>query len=178
MGRMIDRLRKSGEPHSVQNVQIVQKVNLPLPSEHSERIEQVCAINDEINERASIVRWEGSVPREWAYGYARMQTMPPPLDMPALRWQQMINDTGLFLDRWAMEVLAVGWTSLDLFGVHPKAPYRAIFYAGLVSLLNGRPVIAITADTAIIDCGKGVHHTYQRCQPKPGQIPLWELKNG
>ena len=177
MGRMVDRLRKAGELHNVQNVQIVQKPDLPLPSEHFERIEQVFTLNNEEDEREAVAEFDACIPPAWIKGWAILQTMPRPADMPQQRWEQIINDTGHFLDSKGVEALALGWTDLDLFGVHPKGPYKAIYYAGLVSLLNGRPVITITADTATVDCGKGVRQTYSRCPAKPGQIPLWELKN-
>jgi hypothetical protein len=177
MSRWFDMLAASSALPPVQNVQIVQNATTPPTFErfeHSEHIPANCESGD-FEERAAIAQFDAGIPVAWVEGYAHLQTMPRPGDMPQPRWEQIINDAGLFLDRWAGEALALGWTGLHLFGVHPAKPYRAIYYAGLVSLLNGRPVIAITANTATIDCGQGIHQTYSRCPPKPGQVTLWEL---
>jgi hypothetical protein len=41
------------------------------------------------------------------------------------RWQALIADSERFLARWGARALQLGWTELDLFGVHPEGPLRA-----------------------------------------------------
>ena len=57
----------------------------------------------------------------------------------------------------------LGWTARELFGVHtpperPTASYRrpSIYeHTGLVWLLQGRPMVALTAETAAIQAASG-----------------------
>ena len=72
--------------------------------------------------------------------------------VPVERWQRAVEDGRRFLAQWAGPAAALGWTARDLFGV-PKAsakPHpsynRLSRYdrIGLVWLLGGRPVVALT----------------------------------
>ncbi|MER2520611.1 MAG: hypothetical protein ABTQ34_07980 [Bdellovibrionales bacterium] len=45
---------------------------------------------------------------------------------------------------------------------------------GLIPLLQGRPVIAITDSAARIDCGRGITQTYQRTQRFQAAC-LWDV---
>jgi hypothetical protein len=60
------------------------------------------------DERAAIAEFEGGIPRAWGEGFARLQTMARPARMRPDRWQEMIDDAGRFLDRWAVKAAALG----------------------------------------------------------------------
>ena len=47
--------------------------------------------------------------------------------------------------------------------------------AGLVILLHGDELAALTADTARIRTSSGALLTYYR-RPRPGAVPLWEIR--
>ena len=74
--------------------------------------------------------------------------------IPEDRWQQCVADAQPFLAAWGEQAQALGWTSRDLFGLHtvPANPHptysRLSRYdcTGLVWLLQGKPVIALTSD--------------------------------
>ncbi len=117
------------------------------------------------------------VPEEWATGYATLCTMPCPASVMPRRWEQLVNDGGLFLDQWGKQAAALGWQALDVFGVHPKAPEAVYRCMGLVPLLAGRKVCAITTDTARIDCGGGVTQTYHRMPTEKDTVALWKVKS-
>ena len=78
-------------------------------------------------------------------------------------WIRAVADGQVFLGRWAEQAAALGWTQCDLFGLHPvpKHPhpsYRQLSRydkTGLVWLLRGRPVIAMTVLSAAIQCQSG-----------------------
>lgn len=126
------------------------------------------------DERAAIIEADG-VDRAWAEGFATLCTMPRPASYPQSRWEQILNDGGLFLDRWKGTVLVLGWLPVDVFRVCPDAPVWRLDQMGLVPLIEGRRVIAITADTARIDCGHGVIHTYRRLPRDVSSVFLWQL---
>ena len=78
--------------------------------------------------------------------------------VPAKRWQQAVADGKTFLSRWGDQAHALGWTARDLFGLltvpeHAKPSFNRLSRydeTGLIWLLNGRRVVALTQDTAAI----------------------------
>jgi hypothetical protein len=127
------------------------------------------------DERTAIIMANG-VPEEWARGFAMLCTMPRSSAYAPYRWQQLVDDGGHFLDRWGRKAAALGWRAVDVFGVCPDAPENRYDSMGLVPLLQGRHVIAITADTARIDCGAGAHLTFYRQTMAAGVVAVWDLK--
>ena len=95
--------------------------------------------------------------------------------MPLCRWQRFINDVGLFLDRWAAYASALGWGPYDLFGCDRDRPLARIDRAGLLWLLNGDKLVALSEDAAGIEMRTGGCHTYRRKQSEPGRVLAWEL---
>jgi hypothetical protein len=79
------------------------------------------------------------------------------------------------LARWGAQLAAMGWTTTDVFGVHPEAPLARYDYAGLLSLLPGCEVAAVTAEAVTLRTRSGAVQTFRR-NPKPMEsVPLWEL---
>ena len=76
--------------------------------------------------------------------------MPPPRTYPAHAWQQLIVDAERFLDDWAAQAAALGWPAWELFGCHRRAPWGRIQGMGLVLLLHGDELAALTATEAVI----------------------------
>jgi hypothetical protein len=105
------------------------------------------------------------------------------LDCPAhiepRRWQQAIKDADHFLARWGQQAYALGWTGRQLFGLHTVPVRPAPSYSrlsrydetGLIWLLNGRPVVALSEATAAIRHPSGNITTYRK-HNKPALGPL------
>jgi hypothetical protein len=94
----------------------------------------------------------------------------------AADWQQAIEDGHRFVTRWGKHAEALGWAPADLFGLHipPEKPvpnYRRLSrydQTGLIWLLHGRPVIALTETAATILAQSGANLTYRRyIKPAP-----------
>jgi hypothetical protein len=111
--------------------------------------------------------------------FAALQMKPPAL-VEVERWRECVADGKRFLAKWGSQAESLGWTSADLFGLHtpPANPHprysRLSRYdcTGLVWLLEGRPVVALTADTATIrNPHTSVVTTYRRFN-KPSYGPL------
>jgi hypothetical protein len=130
------------------------------------------------DERAEIIEYDGGAPREWAEARARLDPARPPADVPQLRWLQFIDDCGRFLDDgWAARAAALGWEPLELFGCDRKRPLARHDHAGLLWLLHGRCLLALTADAAIIETATGARQTYYRQPAGPRDVVLaWELR--
>jgi hypothetical protein len=136
------------------------------------------AWNEEKEERAAIVEYDGSAPRDWPEGFARLDPNNAPADVPPRRWLRFIDDCGRFLDGgWARQAAAFGWGPRDLFGCDRAQPFARVERAGLLWLLNGRKLVAFTADTATIETPSGAHQTYRRGSIAYGEVTLaWELR--
>jgi hypothetical protein len=94
-------------------------------------------------------------------------------------WQQAVEDSRKFLASWGQQAEAFGWTERELFGLHPVPEQPAANYSrlsrldmtGLIWLLRGRSVIALTAAEAVMRCRSGATLTYRR-QNEPALGPL------
>jgi hypothetical protein len=81
-----------------------------------------------------------------------------PAYVDAADWQQAIEDAHGFVTQWGKQAVALGWAPADLFGLHtpPEKPapnYRRLSrydQTGLIWLLHGRRVVALTKNTAVI----------------------------
>jgi hypothetical protein len=95
------------------------------------------------------------------------------------RWRQAVEDGRRFLATWGERADALGWTARDLFGLHrppenPHPSYRRLSRydaTGLIWLLEGREVIALTSDTAAIRWPSGTVTVYRK-DNKPALGPL------
>jgi hypothetical protein len=94
-------------------------------------------------------------------------------------WQQTIEDGRRFLAQWGAQAESLGWTSRDLFGLapvpdKPTANFRRLSrydLTGLIWLLRGDPVVALSETTAAVRHATGHITTYRRFH-KPALGPL------
>ncbi len=116
------------------------------------------------------------VPAGWAQGVADLLAMTPYPDWPEAGWKVLQEDALTFLKDWAAQAHRLGWDAPDLFGAHAEAPYARFDGMGLVPLLGGRPVIALTVDTVGIRAASGGTLTFRRHRsPPPGRCLVWKL---
>jgi len=102
-----------------------------------------------------------------------------PDHVPVERWQQAVEDGRRFLAVWGQQAETLGWTTRDLFGLAsvPEKPvpnYRRLSRhdeTGLIWLLGGRAVVALTHTTAAIKNPTGAVTIYRRYN-KPALGPL------
>jgi hypothetical protein len=81
---------------------------------------------------------------------------------PATTWPQFIADAQAFCRDWAERAFLSGWAAWELFGCHRRAPWGRIQGMGLVLLLHGRELVALTDGEAVIRTGTAAHQTYRR----------------
>jgi hypothetical protein len=105
--------------------------------------------------------------------------MAPPSNYPVGAWRQLIVDAERFLDDWAQQAAALGWPAWELFGCHRRAPWGRIEGMGLVLLLHGDPLAALTATEAVIRRASGAHQTWRRKAADPlaaaERCLVWDL---
>ena len=127
--------------------------------------------------RVVLLHCPPGVPEAWTQGVADLLARSCPASCPAERWEALREDSYTFLQFWAARALGLGWTALDLFGVHPATPWARFDAMGLVALLNGARVAALSDNEAVIEKPNGARLTFRR----RGQVPdeaclIWELE--
>jgi hypothetical protein len=133
---------------------------------------------DAEEERAAIVQFDGNILRVWAEGFARLRPDRPPRGVPAQRWLRFVDDTGLFLDSpFCVSAAAFGWGPYDLFGCDRDRPVARINHLGLLWLLDGGRIMALTDNIATIKTSSGSILTYRRrAGNEPSRVLAWELQ--
>ena len=125
-----------------------------------------CASDE--SERSAIALVEGQVPAIYAAAFARLQVTRP-LATPDWKWQQVINDAGLFLDEWGQRAEHLGWTPDDLFAPPVEGQYRG----GLVWRLQGRRVAAVLIKGALVYCSLRQVSNGVTARDDQGQTIVW-----
>jgi hypothetical protein len=116
------------------------------------------------------------IPRDWADGLSRLEHNRPPADVPLSGWHQLIVDISVFVSEgWAARARALGWELHDLIGADPDRPFARIDRAGLLWLLNGNRLIALSENTATVETKSGARQTYRRKPHELGRVLAWEL---
>jgi hypothetical protein len=131
-----------------------QSLNPGVSPSHAIGVRQVRQCENCETPRETAVRQSSGFP--FAEPLDRLGRQCPDHVDPA-RWRQCIADASRFASSWGDKAAALGWTGEDLFGLHeppakPGPTYRLSRYdtTGLLWLLHGRPVIALTDTTAAI----------------------------
>ena len=117
------------------------------------------------------------VPEEWVQGVADLLAMACPASCPDAKWQALREDAYHFLRDHAARAHELGWTALDLFGVHPVKPWVRFDCMGLVPLLNGALVVALSETGAVVENSSGARLTFcRRGQASTEMCLIWELE--
>ena len=99
---------------------------------------------------------------------------------PSVRFADLAN---LSEARWrrrgggfAAQAAALDWDALDLFGCDQIRPFARIDNAGLVWLLNGDRLVALTERSARIEAKSGATLTCYRKPGETGRVLAWEVQ--
>ena len=152
----------------------------PEPSKSAERVVRK-ALPGELPtnrvENTDILATTATFQRSWAASLARINSGDPLRGVPPPRWRQFLEDASVFVrSSWDKQAAALGWTPIDLVGCDRKKPFARIDRLGLIWLLNGDKVVALSTDTAVIESATSSRLTYHRRRHNVGEIVLpWEL---
>lgn len=119
------------------------------------------------------------LPRDWASGLRRMNTMDMPRGARRERWAELVLDAHRFAWGWQAEAIEQGWTLESLFGFNPNEPFQD--EAGLVFSIRGARVLSLfkdDRDRAIAAIGKGVEDGYRYFYRRPFENPqlIWTAR--
>jgi hypothetical protein len=178
MGRYVELARRTIET-------LHAPVQSPAASESSSSQHSPDERNER-NERSLSARSARKAPQllitpvpAWEAGVARLNAMSPPRNFPEHAWRPLIVDAERFLDSWAAQAVTLGWPGWELFGCHRRAPWGRIQGMGLVLLLRGDEIAALTEAEAVIRTRTGARQTYRRKPSDPlhpaERCLVWEL---
>jgi hypothetical protein len=106
-----------------------------------------------------------NIPAPWTESYARLRRAPRLRGWSEIEWERMLLDAGDFLTAWGTRAAELGWSELELFGVHRVAPYARLDVMGLIPMLKGARVLELGPTAAIMKRGEGnVLSFYRRNQ--------------
>jgi hypothetical protein len=116
---------------------------------------------------------------EWSEGVALLREASSTRGYPPHAWQQLIIDAEGFLGHWGPQAARLNWLTWELFGCHRRAPWHRLDGMGLVLLLRGKELAALTGSEAVIRTATGAHQTYRR-KPRDPLHPaerclVWDL---
>ena len=127
--------------------------------------------------RVVLLHCPPGVPAAWTQGVADLLAMACPASCPAARWEGLREDSYTFLRDHAARAHGLGWTALDLFGVHRTRPWVRFDVMGLVPLLAAAKVVALSEGQAVIEKPNGARLTFRRRADAPNEACLiWELE--
>jgi hypothetical protein len=178
MGRYVELARRTIETlHAGSELLPVSSSssNQHCPYERNERNERSLSLTS----APKALQGNGMALEDWAVGVSRLKTMPAPHTYPAPAWQQLIVDAEQFLVDWAEQAVALGWPDWAVFGCHRRAPWGRIAGMGLVLLIRGDELAALTSTEAAIRTRTGARQIYRRRPHDPldpaERCLLWEL---
>jgi hypothetical protein len=114
------------------------------------------------------------LPVEWAEGLAILSLRSAPEGFTTKAWRQLVDDACVFVGDWAVLAAQLGWGSLDVFGVHVRAPAARYDGMGLVPLIRGGEIVALTRHRATIRMRGGAELIYLK-RPLQDAVPIWAV---
>lgn len=109
----------------------------------------------------------------WTIGIERLSGARCPAELNPATWRGLVMDARMLLQNWGGDLISMGWTTLEVFGVNRSPAARRLDVPGLIYFLKGRQVEAIDADTALIRENRRDTMTFQRRLVAPGGVPIW-----
>ncbi len=110
--------------------------------------------------------------RMWRERFARLSaTSLPCPGVSGPKWERIHTAALQFLSERAEEAEAKGWTTLELFGVHPAKGMIRVDACGALMVSGGELVREIHPDR--IGFGAG---SYRRTPGAPASVPVWDYR--
>jgi len=123
MGRSLERFRAIVRNQPSDNSPVSpQKGSGPAASELSGAIVPFVLRSESCGERAAIVNVDGGIPSPWSDAFAQMIEMEIPPGVFPDEWADLCHAAGVLLDRWGIQLAALGWSPGETLGIRPERP--------------------------------------------------------
>ena len=116
-------------------------------------------------------------PQDWLEGVSRLRGMSTPETVAPDSWAAFLASCESFIaSPWPGKAASMGWDAYALFGCHNLKPVERVDRMGLLWLLRGGRVAALTSESAVIEMPSGSRLTYRvKHTRNPGDVLAWEL---
>ena len=127
---------------------------------------------------AALAAMSFETPQDWLEGVSRLRGMPVPGSILADAWAAFLGSCESFMATpWPGKAASMGWTAHNLFGCHNLKPVARVDRMGLLWLLRGGRIVALTSESAAIEMRSGSRLTYRvKHTREPGDVLAWELR--
>jgi hypothetical protein len=117
-----------------------------------------------------------ALPKEVVEGLNLLRTMPAPRGFPAAQWSNAVRQAILFASNWGASALSLGWSPVELFGLHPIAPHARHDAKGLAfAQSDAAQIVAITETSAVLKTISGAElRFYRKLHPRDAVL-AWLL---
>lgn len=88
------------------------------------------------------------------------------------QWEMRIMAAKAFAQTWSTVARQLGWSSADLYSLHPRAPLQRLDAMGAAYCTWAGRVTAVTAETIALEIGPGRLLAIRR--PTFSALPAWE----
>jgi len=106
----------------------------------------------------------------------RLRLMTPLESFGAEVWRHLLLDAETFFQRWSAQAQLLGWSDVELLGVHPCAPAARYDAMGLVLLIKRGEVIELQGQCATIRSQGGSLLAYRKHRYEGAALP-WQIIN-
>jgi hypothetical protein len=113
---------------------------------------QLAQVEGNNGERQTSTAELHDVPEPFAEAFATIQVAPP-ADVPQRRWEMFVEDSRRFLNAWGKQAAKLGWSITDLFALDPAKPMERYDRQGLLWMLKGEEVTALSSTGARLSGG-------------------------
>ncbi len=179
--KLLERVQDAGAKLSVNGDKLRVETAAPMPPELVDELRQA---KPALLQHFAEVKPAGygvalaippGVPEDWCQGVAGLLAMTRPKAWPEDKWPQLREDAFGFMRDHGARAAELDWSILDIFGVCPRAPLRRFDAMGLVAILDGRAVIELQPEHAVIEQIDGRHLRFTKPTAPGIGVPIWEL---
>ncbi|QDI79225.1 hypothetical protein E8E01_01685 [Methylorubrum populi] len=108
---------------------------------------------------------------EWRNAFGKLRPSSPPCRyLNPTAWANIHEACTDFIERFGAEAVRLGWTTPQLFGVHPEHGTLRVDWCG-VMMTGGHKVIGIESNRILFGNVIG----YRNVPGTPTGIPIWEF---
>ncbi len=110
-------------------------------------------------------------------GLELLARSPPLWPIGAEDWAIAVARARAFAEAWDGPARAAGWSALELYGMHRRAPYARLSAMGAAWLVarSGHTAIAVASDAITVATLTGARLRICRSRPDGAAVLAWEL---
>jgi hypothetical protein len=109
---------------------------------------------------------------------ARLSAMDAPPGFSPTDWDSSVEIAKMIACEWTAQAFDCGWSTEDLFGLHPTAPAARRDVMGLAFVLRpGDKILSLDETSAIIQTPQGAMQKFHR-GPENNGVCAWSLRPG